>query len=82
MESQRCGWPLGKPAGLAETDPGTRAGKVLLVDRADGAPLAAGDGPFRIVVSDDLRPARSARMVEKIEVIRLSTAKPAAAAHH
>ena len=68
--------------GLAETDPATRAGKVILADRADGAPLKAEDGPFRIVVSDDLRPARSARMVEKIEVIRLSTAKPAAAAHH
>ena len=68
--------------GLAETDPATRAGKVILADRADGAPLKAEDGPFRIVVSDDLRPARSARMVEKIEVIRLSNAKAAAAAHH
>lgn len=68
--------------GLAETDPGTRAGKVILADRADGAPLKAEDGPFRIVVSDDLRPARSARMIEKIEVIRLSNAKPAPAAHH
>lgn len=68
--------------GLAETDPATRAGKVILADRADGAPLKPEDGPFRIVVSDDLRPARSARMIEKIEVIRLSNAKPAAAAHH
>lgn len=68
--------------GLAETDPATRAGKVILADRADGAPLKPEDGPFRIVVSDDLRPARSARMIEKIEVIRLSNDKPAVAAHH
>ena len=68
--------------GLAETDPATRAGKVILADRADGAPLADEDGPFRIVVSDDLRPARSARQVRKIEVIRMATTPAAAAAHH
>lgn len=68
--------------GLAETDPATRSGKVILADRANGAPLAAEDGPFRIVVSDDLRPARSARQVRKIEVIRMATTPPAAAAHH
>ena len=64
--------------GLAETDPGTRADKVILADRADGAPLKE-DGPFRLVVGGDLRPARSARMVERIEVIRMSDAGPAAA---
>lgn len=67
--------------GLAETDPGTRKGRIILADRADGAPLKD-DGPFRLVVEDDLRPARSARMVERIEVIRLADTKPAAAAHH
>ena len=66
--------------GLAETDPGTRKGRIILADRADGAPLI-GDDRFRIVVEDDLRPARSARMVERIEVIRLADTKPAAAHH-
>lgn len=67
--------------GLAETDPGARKGRIILADRADGAALKD-DGPFRLVVEDDLRPARSARMVERIEVIRLADAKPAAAAAH
>ncbi len=59
--------------GLAETDPGTRSDQIILADRADGAPLKEGR-PFRLVVGN-LRPARSARMVERIEVIRLSDAK-------
>lgn len=66
--------------GLAETDPGTRKGRIILADRGDGGPLKD-DGPFRIVVEDDLRPARSARMVETIEVIRLANTKPVAAEH-
>lgn len=53
---------------LAETDPGVRPEKVLLADRSEGAPLAAGEGPFRLVVEGDLRPARSARMVTGITV--------------
>jgi hypothetical protein len=53
---------------LAETDPGVRAQKILLADTADGAPLGADDGPFRLVVGGDLRAARSARMVTSITV--------------
>jgi hypothetical protein len=53
---------------LAETDPGVRASAIILADRVDGAPIDARDGPFRLVVENDLRPARSARMVERIEV--------------
>jgi len=53
---------------LAETDPGVRPEKILLADRADGAPLAATEGPFRLVVEGDLRPTRSARMVTSIQV--------------
>jgi hypothetical protein len=53
---------------LAETDPGVRQEKILLADRADGAPLATGEGPFRLVVEGDLRPTRSARMVTSIRV--------------
>jgi len=62
--------------GLAETDPGTRPNRVILADRADGAPLGPEEGPFRLVVEGDLRPARSARNVVRIEVLRLSTARP------
>lgn len=58
--------------GLAEADPGTRAQRIILADKADGAPLNATDGPFRLVVEGDLRPARSARMVRKISIVRLA----------
>ncbi len=57
--------------GLAELDPGTRANRVILADRADGAPLDAKDGPFKVVAEGDLRPARGARLVTAIEVVNL-----------
>lgn len=53
---------------LAETDPGMTSRKIILADTMDGAPIGAEDGPFRLVVEGDLRPARSARMVSRIEV--------------
>ena len=60
--------------GLAELDPGTRPNRIILADKADGAPLSAKDGALKLVAEGDLRPARSARMVTEIEVLRL--AKP------
>lgn len=57
---------------LGEIDPGTARGQVLVADRVDGAPLDAHAAPFQIVVQDDARPARDARMVAKIELIRLA----------
>lgn len=56
---------------LGEIDPGTAKGQVLVADKVDGAPLDAHAGPFQIVVQDDARPARDARMVERIELIKL-----------
>ena len=56
---------------LADTDPAIRADKIILADSADGAPLASTEGPLRLVVEGDLRPARSARMVTTIVVERL-----------
>jgi hypothetical protein len=44
------------------------------------AGVLAEEGPFRLVIEDDLRPARSARQVERIEVINLSTMSKAAPA--
>jgi len=55
---------------LAETDPLMRGDKVFLADRCNGAPLAAGEGPFRLIVVGDGRPARSARQVTAITVLR------------
>ena len=53
---------------LAETDPSIRAERSIIADRADGAPLDARSGPFRLVVEGDKRPARAARNVQSIEV--------------
>lgn len=53
---------------LAETDPTVSPRKVILADRSDGAVISGEDGPFRLVVEGDLKPARSARMVAAIEV--------------
>jgi hypothetical protein len=58
--------------GLAELDPGTRPNRIILADTADGAPLGGKDGAFKLVVEGDLRPARSARMVTEVEVLRLT----------
>lgn len=57
--------------GLAEADPNTRPNAMILAIRADGAPLSDKEGPFRLIVEGDLRPARSARGVSRITVTRL-----------
>ena len=64
---------------LSEIDPATRRGSVLLADRDGGKPLDAANGPWRLVVSDDIRPARSARRVQRVEVLDLATATKASA---
>jgi hypothetical protein len=56
---------------LAETDPIMRGDKIFLADRCGGAALSAGEGPFRLIVVGDGRPARSARQVTSIRLIRL-----------
>lgn len=53
---------------LAETDAGVRSAAVILADEEGGRPLAAGDGPLRLVVEGDLKPVRSARMVSAIAI--------------
>ncbi|NQE65169.1 molybdopterin-binding oxidoreductase [Caulobacter sp. RHG1] len=67
--------------GLAEADPGTRANRMILADKADGAPMGEGQGPFRLIVEGDLRPARGARMVSAIKVINLGGGSVGAPAH-
>jgi hypothetical protein len=55
---------------LAETDPLMRANEIVLADRCAGAPLGPQEGPFRIVVEGDKRPARAARQVTAITLLR------------
>ena len=53
---------------LGEIDPDFHPGVVLIADTLDGKPLGAKTGPFRLVVSEDKRPARSVRNLVSIEV--------------
>jgi len=53
---------------LGEVDPAFHPGVVLVADTLDGKPLDAKTGPFRLVVSQDKRPARSVRNLVTIEV--------------
>ena len=53
---------------LAETDPMLRSDHIILADRKDGQPLDAHEGPFRLIVEGDKRPARSARQVVSLEL--------------
>jgi DMSO/TMAO reductase YedYZ molybdopterin-dependent catalytic subunit len=53
---------------LAETDPSFHPGDVIIADTMDGKPINAKDGPFRLVVTEDKRPARSVHNLVSIEV--------------
>jgi hypothetical protein len=53
---------------LGEVDVEFHPGTVLVADAMDGKPLDAKTGPFRLVVTEDKRPARSVRNLVKVEV--------------
>jgi DMSO/TMAO reductase YedYZ molybdopterin-dependent catalytic subunit len=44
---------------------------ILVVDKRDGKPLFAYQGPFRLVCPNDKAGARSVRMLETLEFVRL-----------
>ena len=54
--------------GLGELDPTLGNRLVLLADREDGHPLPSEDGPWRLVVPGDQRPARWERQVVAIRL--------------
>lgn len=56
---------------LAELDPSFTNRVVILADTKDGKPLADGIGPFRLVVPDENKPARSAHEVTHL-IIRFA----------
>lgn len=56
---------------IAEVDPAFTAEDILVADTVDGKPLFDYQGPLRLVAPKDLRGARSVRMLQKIEVVRL-----------
>jgi DMSO/TMAO reductase YedYZ molybdopterin-dependent catalytic subunit len=56
---------------LAELDPAFTANDIIVADSADGKPLLENQGPLRIVAPHEKRGARSVRMVQKLEIVRL-----------
>jgi hypothetical protein len=58
---------------LPDIDPATRKAPVIVADREAGAPLKPEQSPWRLVVGEDIRPARSARQITRIEVVDLAT---------
>lgn len=56
---------------LGEIDPMFTSQAVVVADSADGKPLVAHQGPFRIVIPSDKRGARSVRMLTRIQLVRL-----------
>ena len=60
---------------LADLDPMLGNEQVILADTQDGHPIAK-DGPYRIVVPGDKRPARWIRNVTTIEVINTALPSP------
>jgi hypothetical protein len=53
---------------LAEVDPTIHTGQVLVADSEDGKPIVA-DGAFKIISTQEKRPARWVRNLDKISVI-------------
>jgi hypothetical protein len=53
---------------LAEVEPDFHPGDVLIADTMDGKPLDAKSGPFKLVVTEDKRPARSVHNLVSVEL--------------
>jgi DMSO/TMAO reductase YedYZ molybdopterin-dependent catalytic subunit len=55
---------------LGELDAGMADADVLIADTMDGGPLGLNQGPFRLVVPHDKRPARWVRMLKSLTVVQ------------
>ena len=56
---------------LAEVDAAFANEQILVADKRDGKPLFGYQGPFRLVCPNDKAGARSVRMLETLELVRL-----------
>lgn len=54
---------------LAEFDPDFAIREILFADKRDGKPLDAKEGPWRIVVPGDKRPARWIRQITSFKIV-------------
>jgi hypothetical protein len=53
---------------IGEIDPSFHPGEVIVTDTMDGKPLDAHNGPLKLVVTEDKRPARSVRNLVSVEL--------------
>ncbi len=56
---------------LAELDPAFTSNDIIVADTIDGKPLFGYQGPLQIVAPKDSRAARSIRMLQRLDVVRL-----------
>ena len=56
---------------LGELDPDLGGVRAIVADKRDGKPLFQYQGPVRLVLPNDKAGARSVRMLEKLEVVKL-----------
>lgn len=54
---------------IAELDKDFTDRTIILADQVDGKPLPPDEGPFRIIVQDEKKPARCTRQVMDIKVV-------------
>ena len=55
---------------LCDTDPGCRSGQAIVADTVDGKPLA-GDGAFKLILTEDKAPGRWVRNLDALTVKNL-----------
>lgn len=65
---------------LAELDPAFHENQSIVADRLNGKPLDAKEGPFKVVVPGDKRPARWIRMLTELKVENVAPANAPAPA--
>jgi len=56
---------------LPELDPAFTSNDIIIADTIDGKPLFDYQGPFRLVAPHDKRGARSIRMLQSLDLVRL-----------
>jgi hypothetical protein len=61
---------------LAETEKSFRDQPIILADQENGKPLDARQGPYRLVIGGELKPARSVYAVTEIELRPVNTNDP------
>jgi len=65
---------------LAETEKSFRDRPIILADQENGKPLDAKQGPYRLVIGGELKPARSVYAVIEIELRPVNTNDPSSKA--